>query len=115
MQRPRLNAFESYGQFFDDRSINKINDNTEEDEFANDMFTSSDIDMIVKNKFYKADYPADLSTSNVFCPICGKIVKMEEVFSVYDSENYNRRFIAHDLCLSLESSRCLNDIFDHVE
>ena len=65
------------------------------------MFTASDIDVIVKKKFYKAEYPADLSISNVFCPICGKIVKMEEVFSVYDSENYHRRFIAHDLCLGL--------------
>lgn len=81
--------------------VNKINENTEEDEFANDMFTASDIDVIVKNKFYKAEYPADLSIANFFCPLCGKIVKAEEVFSVYDSQNYNRRFIAHDLCLGL--------------
>lgn len=39
------------------------------------MCTPSDIDKILKSKFFKASYPSDLLTVNIFCPICGKFVK----------------------------------------
>lgn len=39
------------------------------------MLDANDINAIMKQKFFKADYPVDLMAVNIFCPICGKIVK----------------------------------------
>lgn len=64
------------------------------------MCSPSDIDKILKSKFYKSAYPSDLLVVNPYCPICGKFVKSEELNSIYLSERYNRKFLAHDKCLS---------------
>jgi hypothetical protein len=50
---------------------------------AQDELDASDINMIVKQKFFKAEYPNDLLTANIFCPLCGKIVNLGQKHSSY--------------------------------
>lgn len=76
----KLNAFENYGEFLDAATdsikskLKSVNTCPQQDEFANDMLDANDINAIMKQKFFKAEYPTDIMAANIFCPICGKIV-----------------------------------------
>lgn len=64
------------------------------------MCSATDIDAILTKKFNKSEYPMDLTSINIFCPLCGKTVTNKQFFSIYDSHTYNRKFLAHDSCLT---------------
>ena len=55
--------------------------------------------VMVPEGFIKGDYPADLSGTNIFCPLCGKIVTSSSAWSFYYSTLRRKRYLAHDECL----------------